>query len=290
VVATAGPVPDSAGAPGTPPIGRPIDNVEVHLLDAHGAPVPRGVVGELYLGGVQLARGYLNRPDLTGQRFVSTPGGRLYRTGDLARWRTDDQLEFLGRADRQVKIRGYRIEPGEIEARLREHPTVADAAVIADGTGDRRLVAYLTAVPGTGADVGELRRWLSDRLPDYMVPGPFLLIPELPTTSSGKVDRSRLPAPAREVPAPGHEAPRDDLERAIAGKFGEILGRDRVGINDSFFELGGHSLLASRLAAGLRHEFGVDLPMRTVFTKPTVKQLAVALVEAALADQQEGSR
>ena len=289
VVATASTVADATSAQGPAAIGGPIDNVRLYLLDEHRAPVPRGVSGELYLGGVQLARGYLNRPELTADRFVpdpfGPPGSRLYRTSDLARWRTDGELEFLGRADRQVKIRGHRIEPGEIETRLRAYPPVAEAVVVALGAGttDRRLVGYVVPIPGREADPDGLRRWLRERLPDYMVPAQFVTLPALPITASGKVDRARLPEPAADGPAREYVAPRDDVERAIAALFAEILGRETIGIHDDFFDLGGHSLRAAELTAGLRRDFGVDLSMRAVFTGPTVADLAVALVETALA-------
>ncbi|HEX8007971.1 MAG TPA: amino acid adenylation domain-containing protein, partial [Trebonia sp.] len=287
VVATAGPVTASASDLGPPPIGGPIDNMEVYLLGEHQAPVPRGVRGELYLGGVQLARGYLGRPELTAERFVphpaGPPGSRLYRTGDLARWRSDGQLEFLGRADRQIKIRGHRIEPGEIEARLRVHPAVAEALVVAYGGSTGRLIGYVIAAAGQRPAPDELRRWLRQWLPGYMIPAQFLTLPEFPMTASGKVDRSRLPAPQDEVPELAYAAPRDEVECAIAELFQKVLGRDRVGIYDDFFSLGGHSLLATRLIASLRREFGVDLPMRAIFDGPTVADLAVALVETAVA-------
>jgi amino acid adenylation domain-containing protein len=284
VVATAGVVPDSATGSGPVSIGSPIDNVEVHLLDEHGDPVPRGIGGELHLGGAQLARGYLDRPELTAEHFVSTRFGRLYRTGDLARWRTDGELEFLGRADRQIKVRGFRVEPGEIEARLRAHPEVAEAFVTVHDAGGRQLVGYLVSTSTDGPpDPAALRTWLRGQLPDYMVPTRFVAVPEVPLTANGKVDRARLPEPAAE-PAPDSPfvAPRDEVERAIATLFGRILNRDRVGIHDDFFTLGGHSLRAAQLTAGLRRDFDVDLPMRAVFAGPTVAELAVALVETAL--------
>jgi amino acid adenylation domain-containing protein len=292
VTATAAPVADSATAQGLAAIGGPIDNVAVYLLDEHRALAPRGVSAEMYLGGVQVARGYLDRPELTDERFVKDPfgppGSRLYRTGDLTRWNTDGQIDFLGRVDRQIKIRGYRIEPGEIETRLREHRTVAETIVVAHvgQTGDRRLVGYLSATPGLLPDPDELRRWLRDRLPDYMVPTQFIVVPEFPMTSSGKIDRARLPSPSdddAESPERNFVAPRDDVERAIASLFGDILGRKRIGIHDSFFDLGGHSLLAAQLTAGLRRDFSIELPMRAVFAGPTVEDLAITLVEAALA-------
>jgi amino acid adenylation domain-containing protein len=289
VVATAGAVDNAERASGAVPIGRPIDNIDVHLLDGRLEPVPRGVQGELCLGGVGVARGYLGRPDLTNERFVTDPfgppGSRLYRTGDLARWRPDGTLEFLGRADRQVKIRGYRIEPGEIEVRLREHSAVAEAVVVPFRTpdGEDRLAGYVVAAPGAVVDPGEVRRWLRERLPEYMVPAVCVVVDGLPMTSSGKLDRARLPVPsvgAADHPAGDYVAPRDDLEATLVDLFGAVLGRDQVGIRDNFFDIGGHSLLAARLAARMRADFGMDVPVQTVFVHPTVESLATALAAA----------
>jgi amino acid adenylation domain-containing protein len=291
VISTAGVVYDSDVEQGAISIGEPTDNADLYLLDEFLNPVPRGVGGELYIGGIQVARGYLDRPELTLQRFVpnpyGVPGDRLYRTGDLARWRNDGQLEFLGRADRQIKIRGFRIEPGEIETRLRAHPGVVETFVTADGDAafSRRLVAYLVPTQGEAPDPAELKAWLREQLPEYMVPTQYVPVPEFPMTSNGKVDRLRLPEPPHEVEAPReYVAPRDDVELAIADLFAQILERDRVGIHDNFFELGGHSLRAAKLAAWLRRDFNVDLPMQAVFAGPTVAELAVALLETALAD------
>jgi acyl-coenzyme A synthetase/AMP-(fatty) acid ligase len=271
-------------------IGVPTDNAELYLLDERGRLAPRGIGGELYIGGVQVARGYLDRPDLNRERFVPSPftsGGRLYRTGDLARWRNNGELEFLGRADRQIKVRGFRIEPGEIETRLRAHPAVADAFVIADGVdaNRRRLVAYLAPAPAAAVpDATELRALLRGQLPDYMVPAQFVAVGALPMSPNGKVDRLRLPAPpAESAPEAEPVEPRDEVERAVAAVFAAVLERERVGVHDNFFELGGHSLRAGRLAAALRRDFNIDLPMKAVFAGPTVAEIAVALVETALA-------
>jgi amino acid adenylation domain-containing protein len=294
VVATAGPVADTTSASGPIPLGRPIDNIDVYLLDDNLAPVPRGACGELYLGGVGLARGYLGRPDLTAERFITAdglipdPGGRLgsrlYRTGDLARWRSDGTLEFLGRADRQVKIRGYRIEPGEIEARLREHGTVAEAVVVPylSSGGEDRLAGYVVAASGAVPNPGDLRRWLRERLPEYLVPAVCVVVDALPMTPSGKIDRARLPVPPA-GPDTDFVAPRDDLEATLAGLVGAVLGRGQVGVRDNFFDIGGHSLLAARLAARIRADFDLDVPVQTVFTCPTVESLAAALVATASA-------
>ena len=291
VVATAGTVADTEHGRGAPAIGRPIDNVEAHVLDDRRQPVPRGAVGELYLGGVQVARGYLGRPELTARHFLDSPFGRLYRTGDLARWRNDGELEFLGRADRQIKIRGYRIEPGEVEVRLRTHPGVTDTVVMAQPAdprrpdGDRRLVAYLTAPPGPAPAPAELRRWLREHLPEHLVPTRFVLVDQWPMTPSGKIDQARLPPPADAAEDTAYVAPRDDVEREIAQLVATLLGRERVGIRDGFFELGGDSLLAARLTAQLYRAFGVELPVGAVFTGSTVEEIATALVTAALAEE-----
>ncbi|TDT97559.1 non-ribosomal peptide synthase protein (TIGR01720 family)/amino acid adenylation domain-containing protein [Streptomyces sp. 846.5] len=272
------PQPDHAPVP----IGRPIWNTRVHVLDASLREQPPGVAGELYLAGVGLARGYLNRPALTAERFVADPfggpGERLYRTGDLARWRADGALSFLGRADQQVKLRGLRIEPGEIEAALTAHPAVAHAVVLLreDRPGDQRLVGY--AVPEAGATAPEpeqLRARLAASLPDYMVPAEVLLLAALPVGANGKLDRSALPAPA----APGESGSRPPvtaLERRLAALFAQTLGLDRaaVGAEDSFFRLGGHSLLATRLAGLIRAELGCPLGVRAVFQAPSVAALA----------------
>ncbi|HEX2211053.1 MAG TPA: amino acid adenylation domain-containing protein, partial [Longimicrobium sp.] len=256
------------------PIGRPVWNTRLYVLDASLAPVPVGLSGELYIGGVQVARGYLNRPGLTAERFVPDPftrGARLYRTGDRARWRDDGALEYLGRLDHQVKIRGLRIEPGEIEAALRRHPDVADCAVIVreDAPGDPRLVAYTVG----GADAEALRAHLRSSLPEYMVPAAFVALERLPVTPNGKLDRRALPAPEYAA-AEAYTAPRTPTEERLAAIWAEVLRIDRVGIHDSFFALGGHSLLATRAVSRVREAFGVELPLRAVFETPTVAGVA----------------
>jgi len=284
---------DLAG--GRIPIGRPISNTEVYVLDERLEPVPVGVPGQLYVGGAGLARGYRGQPELTAERFIpnpyGAPGTRLYRTGDRARRLPDGRVDFLGRLDGQVKIRGFRIEPGEVEAVLREHPGVTDAAVIAqaDRTGDKRLVAY--AVGGGVHEVGEaaLRAWLRERLPDHMVPANLVLLARLPLTPNGKLDRSALPDPAEAAPeaAVSAAAPAGPTEEAIAGLFASILGRERVGRLESFFELGGHSLKAVRVLSRLNDACGVQLPLRILFDSPTVAGLAAA-VDAARAGSRSG--
>jgi amino acid adenylation domain-containing protein len=278
------------------PIGRPIGNTCVRLLDRHGNPVPAGIHGELWAGGDGLARGYLGRTDLTAERFAPGEGERLYRTGDLARFRPDGVVEFLGRVDQQVKIRGFRIEPGEIEAAVLAHPAVGQAAVLAqdDGPGGKRLVAYVAARSREAVpDPVELRGFLRGRLPDYMVPAAWVLLDELPLNANGKVDRRSLAAlaalaanTAAPAPSPGDgaaEAPRTPVEELVAGIWCEVLQRERVGVADDFFELGGHSLLATRLVSMLRQVFAVELPVRAVFEAPTLAALARE-VEQALAD------
>ncbi|QPB24417.1 amino acid adenylation domain-containing protein (plasmid) [Rhizobium sp. 007] len=273
------------------PIGRPIANTRVYLLDGHGGPVPFGAVGELYIGGAGVARGYLNRPDLTAERFLADPfsdeaGARMYRTGDLARYLPDGNLEFLGRNDDQVKIRGFRIEPGEIAARLCEHERVRDAAVVAheDGAGDKRLVAYVVAGSTDGSDEADgaglaasLRAHLGGRLPDYMVPSAFVRLEALPLTANGKLDRKGLPAPADDAYARrSYEAPQGGIETALAGIWAELLGVERVGRHDHFFELGGHSLLAVQLMERLRR-LSLGVEVRTLFARPVLADLAASL-------------
>ncbi|MFG2188557.1 non-ribosomal peptide synthase/polyketide synthase [Nocardia iowensis] len=276
--------PTSAGN-GSVPIGRPLTNVRAFVLDSWLAPTPVGVAGELYVAGTQTARGYYGRPGMTAARFVADPfdpvgGGRLYRTGDVVRWNSSGQLEFLGRVDDQVKIRGFRIEPGEVESVLAQHPSVSRAVVVAHHTetGGKQLVGYV--VPDrTGAeaiDAGQVRRFAAELLPEYMVPAAVLVIDTVPLTVSGKLDRKALPTPEFTSSAE-YRAPRGEDERVLAELFGEVLGRDRVGIDDNFFELGGHSLLATRLASRIRAMLGVEVPIRAVFDAPTVAQLATRL-------------
>ncbi|WP_315751432.1 non-ribosomal peptide synthetase [Bradyrhizobium sp. SZCCHNS3055] len=272
---------------GRPPIGRPLPNTRSYVLDRRLQPVPVGVAGELHIGGIGVARGYLRRPGLTAERFLPnpfTPGERLYRTGDLVRWRADGELEFLGRLDSQVKLRGFRIELGEIEAALLAQDGVTQAAAVIreDGAG-KRLVAYVVADPEASADISELRRQLQQGLPDYMVPSAIVRLDRLPLTPNGKFDRNALPAPDRNRGA-GEQPPRNPVETVLAGLFAEVLGLDRVGINDNFFELGGHSLLAMQLIGQVRATLGIELPVRVIFTGPTVADIALHVEEALAGD------
>jgi amino acid adenylation domain-containing protein len=261
------------------PLGRPAANMHLYVLDEHFEPVPIGAVGELYAGGVGLARGYWQRPGLTAERFLPNPfvkGERLYRTGDLARWRSDGELEYLGRVDTQVKIRGNRIELGEIEATLRSHCGACQAVVVAreDIGGEKRLVAYVVQAPGASIDGSALRARLREKLPDYMVPSAFVTLDALPLTANGKVDRQSLPAPELKRGEAGHVEPWPGIEELVAGVWSEVLRLDRVGRHDNFFELGGHSLLATRVISKLRSQFVIELPLRALFEAPSVAELS----------------
>jgi amino acid adenylation domain-containing protein len=279
------------------PIGRPIANTQLYVLDARLRPVPVGVTGELYIGGAGLARGYLGRPALTAERFVpdpfgKKPGGRLYRTGDLARWRADGRLECLGRVDHQVKVRGYRIELGEVEAALAGHPAVAASAVAArpDLTGEQALAAYLVPRQAARPGAGEMRDWLLKKLPDYMVPAQFVWLDALPLTPNGKVDRNALPEPDPSAAQAGSVfvPPRGPVEEALAAVWRELLGQDRVGVHDNFFDLGGHSLIATQLLARVRNTFAVEPPLREFLEGATIAGLA-RLVEQSLRDGSAGA-
>jgi amino acid adenylation domain-containing protein len=269
------------------PIGGPIAGTSVYVLDAHGEPVPQGVAGELYIGGVGVALGYLNRPELTAERFLDDPfanraGARMYRTGDLGRWLADGTIEFLGRNDHQVKIRGFRIELGEIEACLTQQPGVREAIVLAreDNPGDKRLVAYVVgdALPHSA----ELRAALAQELPEYMVPAAFVALQRLPLTPNGKLDRRALPAPDGDAYAQRtFEEPQGEVETALAQIWAELLQVERVGRGDHFFELGGHSLLAVQMSSRVRQQLGLEVALSDLFAQPVLHEFAALTHQAA---------
>jgi len=271
----------------TLPIGTPLPNVQAYILDRYLQPAPPGVAGDLYIGGKYVARGYLNRPELTAERFIPDPfgvaaGARLYWTGDVARYLADGQIEFLGRQDQQVKVRGFRVELGEIETALRKHEGVREAVVVAsdDIHGDTRLTAYIVATEERAPAGGELRAYLKEKLPGYMLPYTYIVLDKLPLTPHGKVDRRALPRPEasdRELAVP-FVAPRSAVEEVLAEIFAEVLQVERVGVNDNFFELGGHSLLATQVASRVRKAFRPELPLRKIFEAPTVGLLAKFLI------------
>ena len=269
------------------PIGKPVANTQIYLLDQHLEPVPMGVVGELHIGGVQLARGYLNRPELTAEKFIRDPfsikaGARLYKTGDLARYLPDGNIEYLGRVDHQVKIRGFRIELGEIEAALDRHPAVRQSVVMAreDDPGNKRLVAYLVS-DGEAPKVEELREHLRTSLPEFMIPAAFVVMDSLPLSSNGKVNRHALPAPQiTRSQEQDSAAPRNPIEEQIARTWAEVLRVPQIGINDDFFTVGGHSLLATQVIARIRQAFGVDVPLRAIFESPTIAGLAARVSQS----------
>jgi amino acid adenylation domain-containing protein len=270
----------------TVPIGRPLANTDVYILDRGGRAAPVGIPGELYIGGAGLARGYLARPAETAERFVphpfaTDPGRRLYRTGDVARYLPDGNVEFLGRSDDQLKIRGFRIEPREVQAALDQHPGVRESFVLASeaGAGEKRLIAYVVPAGESEPSRDALRRFLFELLPDYMVPSAFVVLGALPLTRNGKVDRAALPA-APETPPETEKAfvaPRTPTEEKLAGIWSEVLGVERVGVLDNFFDLGGHSLKATQVIARLRTTFRVAMPLKSLFESPTIEGLAIAI-------------
>jgi amino acid adenylation domain-containing protein len=278
------------------PIGKPIANTRIYLLDRHQRPVPVGVAGELHIAGEALARGYLNRPGLTADKFIpdpfgAVPGGRMYKTGDLARYLPDGNIEYLGRIDRQIKLRGFRIEPGEIEAALARLAGVREAVVLLreDTPGERRLVAYLTPQPDQSVpEPPQLRGALAEHLPDYMVPAHFVALQAFPLTPNGKVDKKALPALDQAMfAARVWESPLGAVETSIALSWQALLAVESIGRHDHFFELGGHSLLGTRVVSTIRSEFGVEFPLRALFEAPTVALLARRVEEMLL---QGGSR
>ncbi len=276
-------VPKTHNFSGSIPIGNPIANTRLYVLDQYLQPVPKGAVGELYIGGAGLARGYLNQPALTAQKFIPhpfshQPGERLYKTGDEVRFRGDGTLEFLGRLDNQVKLRGFRIELGEIEVLLSQYPNIKDVVVMVRGDvpGDQRLVAYLVLESDISLSVEELRSFLQAKIPDYMIPSAFLLLQTLPLTANGKIDRKALPAPEK-INTDIEQSfvpPRNSLEEQIAQIWTELLGLEKVGIHNNFFTLGGHSLLVTQLISRIVDELGVELLIQDVFTNPTIAGLS----------------
>lgn len=282
------------GEAGSPPIGRPIANTRIYILDREGQVAPVGVVGEIYVSGAGVARGYLRRGGLTAEKFVPNPfvqegaeaGARMYRTGDLGRWRGDGEIEFVGRNDFQVKVRGFRIELGEIEARLAEHCGIREAVVVAlEATpGNKRLVAYYTCAEAGGHIEAEtLRSHLAAKLPEYMVPGAFVRLEELPLTVNGKLDRKALPAPDMDSYGAGeYEEPQGETESRLAEIWAEVLKVGRVGRHDNFFDLGGHSLLVIRVASRLRQTFSLDLTIRDLFNHPILSLLAQRIINLQL--------
>jgi amino acid adenylation domain-containing protein len=270
------------------PIGKPISNTQIYILDQQLRPVPTNVSGEIYIGGDGVALGYLNRPELAAERFIPNPfsvepGARLYRSGDLGRWRADGNVEFLGRNDQQVKLRGFRIEPGEIEAQLRRDGQVKEALVVVreDVAGEKRLVAYVTPAREESPGVEELRARLQEALPEYMVPSAFVVLDSLPLTPNGKVDRRALPVP--ESGSYGHhehEAPQGETEEQLAEIWRELLHVERVGRHDNFFNLGGHSLLAMQVMVRIRSSLSIDVPMKMLFESVTLERLARTVDES----------
>jgi acyl carrier protein len=280
-------IPQDRELSGSVPIGRPIANTRIYLLDKQGEPAPVGMVGEIYIGGEGVARGYLNRPELTATRFVphpfaTTSGARLYRTGDLGRYRADGNIEYLGRMDHQVKIRGFRIELGEIEAVLVEHPIVRDVVVLVredtphDIPNDKRIVAYVVLNGECATPADELRRVIKEKLPNFMIPSAFVVLEAMPLTPNGKIDRKALPIPDHARPAieEAFTAPRTPIEEMIAAIWSQTLKLEKIGIHDNFFILGGHSLLATQVVHRVRDTFNVALPLRLFFETPTVADLA----------------
>jgi len=273
------------------PIGRPVGNIRLYIVDKHLRALPVGVHGELCVGGIGVGRGYLGEPARTAEAFVPDPfsaegGGRLYRTGDLACWRADGTVQFLGRIDHQVKIRGYRIEPAEIDLVLEQHENVAEALVIVreDIPGNKRLVAYVVAASQSTPGAGELRDYLKERLPEYMVPSAFVMLDQMPLTPNGKIDRRALPAPDTTRPEMTHRfvAPRNATEEALAGIVAKVLNLQQVGVEDDFFELGGHSLLATQVISRLREALNVELRLREIFEHPTIGELAQVISQLQL--------
>jgi acyl carrier protein len=285
----------SAWAPATVPIGRPISNDEVYILDQRLQPVPIGVAGELCIGGTGLAQGYLNQPQQTAERFVPHPfskdsSARIYRTGDLARFLPDGNVEFLGRIDHQVKIRGFRVEPAEVEALLRQHPSVKQSVIVpyADQSGEKRLAAYVV-LANKQTKVEEFRAFLMEKLPEYMIPSAFVGLDSLPLTPNGKIDLRALPSPEEAQSKAGREfvTARNPAEEKLVAIWVEVLKLPQVGVNDNFFELGGHSLLATQIISRIRNNFRVQLPLHSFLETPTIAGLAEKISQCPASETEE---
>jgi len=291
VVSTSGVVTADNSASHSPSIGRPIDGVQIYVLNDRRQPVPEGTAGEIYIGGAGLARGYRNRPELTAERFVANPfsaeaGARLYRTGDLARLLPNGEIAFLGRVDEQVKIRGFRVEPSEIATVLAHHSAVRNCVVIAreQNLGEKELVAYVVAAPGSKLNASDLRDHLRKRLPDYMVPAEFVSLESLPVTENGKVDRAALPSSnGQRLDGEAFVGARTPVEEELVKILAPLLKLKQVGVNDNFFLLGGHSLLGTQLIARISETFGVDLTLLKLFDHPTVAGMSSEIEELILA-------
>jgi amino acid adenylation domain-containing protein len=278
------------GSPDTwpvlPPIGRPIDNTSLYLLDKNLQPVPIGVPGEVYIGGVCLAKGYLNRPELTAERFIPNPfvncaEERLYKTGDLARFLPDGNVDFLARIDNQVKIRGFRVELGEVRSVLGHHPDILEAVVIVrqDAPGTKRLAAYIVLKNAQAHSITSIRRFVAEKLPSYMVPSDFVILDSLPLTPNGKVDYQALPIPTTRPKIEGEfVGPRTPVEELLVKIWAEVLNFNEIGIHDNFFELGGNSLLATQVISKIRKIFQINLPLRIIFETPTISDMLNTLV------------
>ena len=286
VVTTSGEVHLNGATPQLPSIGSAIANTQVYILDQAGKEVPPGTAGELHVGGLGVARGYRNRKELTAERFIpnpfdAIPGGRLFKTGDLARLLPDGQIAFLGRIDEQVKVRGFRIEPSEVAAALNQHPQIQQSLVMAQagGKGETRLIGYFVAAPQSQPTLSELREFLGDRLPDYMVPAAFVRLEKLPLTGNGKIDRKSLPAAdeGNTLRDRTSVAPQTDMEKTVAGMLERLLELKHVDVNDNFFSLGGHSLLGAQLIARVRDTFGIEMPLRAIFEAPSVVELSAEI-------------
>ncbi len=278
------------------PIGKPFANMPIYILDDNLNPVPVGVRGELFVGGIGVARGYFNRPDLTAEKFIPNPfasvqGERMYKTGDVARYLPDGNIEFLGRKDHQIKLRGYRIELGEIETAIGKYSNIKDVVVIAreDKPGDKKLVAYIVPENKAEIDINDLREFLLKHIPDYMIPSAIMILDELPLTPNGKVDRKALPVPGedlfREAVAVDYVAPRNQVEEVIAKIWSDVLHIEVIGIYNNFFLLGGHSLLATQVMSRIKKHLGVDVPLRSIFENPTIAGLAKAVEKEKLAQR-----